>query len=335
VLFCNHQLSAICAIDVGDRWGGGGRSLIATATAHLGFMTKFPGNLRQGGTSFFTGRWRADEALRLTAEHHMTSIGGIPTQVALMMRDPGFDSYDLSSVRAIIIGGGPATPALVGEARSRFRAPVMVRYSCTEAAIGIGTALGDPPEDAEVSVGRPLAGVELALLDDDDRPVPEGEVGAVCLRSPAVMSGYWHDIAATKAAFTADGYVRTGDLGWRDERGRLHLAGRTKEMYVRGGYNVYPLEVENVLASHAGVAAVAVVARPDPVMGEKGVAVVVPRDAVHVPDLAELRAFAAPRLAGYKLPEDLVVMNELPLTAMEKVDRRVLAILAANAQDVQ
>jgi acyl-CoA synthetase (AMP-forming)/AMP-acid ligase II len=180
-----------------------------------------------------------------------------------------------------------------------------------------------------------LAGVELALLDDDDRPVPEGEVGAVCLRSPAVMSGYWHDIAATKAAFTADGYVRTGDIGWRDERGRLHLAGRTKEMYVRGGYNVYPLEVENVLASHAGVAAVAVVARPDPVMGEKGVAVVVPRDAVHVPDLAELRAFAAPRLAGYKLPEDLVVMNELPLTAMEKVDRRVLAILAANAQDVQ
>jgi acyl-CoA synthetase (AMP-forming)/AMP-acid ligase II len=298
-------------------------------------MTKFPGNLRQGGTSFFTGRWRADEALRLTAEHRMTSIGGIPTQVALMLRDPDFDSYDLSSVRAIIIGGGPATPTLVRDVRSRFGAPVMVRYSCTEAAIGIGTSLADPPEDAEVSVGRPLAGVELALLDDDDRPVPDGEVGAVCLRSHAVMSGYWHDIAATKAAFTADGYVRTGDLGWLDEHARLHLAGRTKEMYVRGGYNVYPLEVENVLASHAAVAAVAVVPRPDPIMGEKGVAVLVPRDASHVPDLDELRAFAAPRLAAYKLPEDLVVVNELPLTAMEKVDRRALEALAAGTQEVQ
>jgi acyl-CoA synthetase (AMP-forming)/AMP-acid ligase II len=298
-------------------------------------MTKFPGNVRQGGTSFFTGRWRAGEALRLTAEHRMTSIGGIPTQVALMMQHPAFDSYDLSAVRAIIIGGGPATPALVREARDRFAAPVMVRYSCTEAAIGIGTALGDPPEDAEVSVGRPLAGVKLALLDDDDRPVPEGEVGAVCLRSPAVMSGYWHDFAATKAAFTAGGYVRTGDLGWLDEQRRLHLAGRTKEMYVRGGYNVYPLEVENVLASHDGVAAVAVVPRPDPVMGEKGVAVVVPRDGGRVPDLSELRDFAAPRLAAYKLPEDLVVVDELPLTAMEKVDRRALETLAARPQEVQ
>jgi acyl-CoA synthetase (AMP-forming)/AMP-acid ligase II len=331
VLFCNHQLSAICAIDVGDRWGGGGRGLIATATAHLGFMTKFPGNLRQGGTSFFTGRWRADEALRLTAEHHMTSIGGIPTQVALMLRNPLFDSYDLSSVRAIVIGGGPATPALVREARERFHAPVMVRYSCTEAAIGIGTAVGDPSEDAEVSVGRPLAGVELALLDGDDRPVGVGEVGAVCLRSPAVMTGYWHDPEATKAAFTGDRYVRTGDLGWLDGRRRLHLAGRTKEMYVRGGYNVYPLEVESVLASHPGVAAVAVVPRADEVMGEKGVAVVVPRDPTQIPALAELRAFAASRLAAYKLPEDLVVVADLPLTPMEKVDRGALETLVARA----
>jgi acyl-CoA synthetase (AMP-forming)/AMP-acid ligase II len=334
VLFCNHQLAAISAIDVGDRWGpGGGRALIASATAHLGFMTKFPGNLRQGGTGFFTGRWRADEALRLTAEHRMTSVGGIPTQVALMLRDPAFDRYDLSSVRAIVIGGGPATPALVQEARARFGAPVMVRYSCTEAAIGIGTALGDPPEDAEVSVGRPLAGVELALLDAEDRPVSVGQVGAVCLRSPAVMTGYWHDSPATKAAFTADGYVRTGDLGWLDEPGRLHLAGRTKEMYVRGGYNVYPLEVESVLASHPDVAAVAVVPRADPVMGEKGVVVVVPRDSAKIPDLIELRAFAAPRLAAYKLPEDLRVVGELPLTAMEKVDRRALESLVNDGPD--
>jgi len=323
-LFCNRQLAYICATDVGDRWGGGGRGLVGTATAHLGFMTKLPGSLRQGGTAFFMARWTAAEALRLTAEHRMTTAGGIPTQVALMLADPSFDSYDLSSVRAIVVGGGPATPALVEEARARFRAPLMVRYSCTEAGTGIGTALDDPPEDAAETVGRPHPGVELALLDESDRPVPEGEPGAVCLRSPAVMSGYWHDGAATAAAFTPDGFVRTGDVGWVDERGRLHLAGRTKEMYVRGGYNVYPMEVEGVLATHPAVAAIAVVSRPDPIMGEVGVAVVVPRDGMRPPGIEELRRFGRDRLAVFKLPEDIIVVDALPLTPMEKVDRAAL-----------
>jgi acyl-CoA synthetase (AMP-forming)/AMP-acid ligase II len=328
-LFCNRQLAFITSVDVGDRWGGGGVGLAGTSLAHLGFMSKLPGFLRQGSTSYMVRRWRADEALRLTAEHKMTSVAGIPTQVALMLRVPDFDRYDLSCVRAIVIGGGPATPALVREARERFRAPLAVRYSCTESGIGVGTSFTDPPEDAEETVGRPLPGVELALLDPDDRPVPPGEVGAVCLRSPAVMSAYWGDPDQTAAAFTPDGFVRTGDLGWLDERGRLHLAGRAKEMYVRGGYNVYPLEVEAVLATHPAVAAVAVVPRPDPVMGEVGVAVVVPRDPARPPTLDDLRAHGAGRLAAYKLPEDLRVVAELPLTAMEKVDRRALVALAA------
>lgn len=323
-LFCNRQLDAITAIDVGDRWDGGSTSLAGTSLAHLGFMTKFPGNLRLGSTTHMVERWRADDALRFTAEHRLSSVAGIPTQVALMLRVPDFDTYDLSSVKAIVIGGGPATPSLVREARARFRAPLAVRYSCTEAAIGVGTSFTDPPEDAEETVGRPLPGVELALLDDDDAPVAPGEVGAICLRSPAVMRGYWGDDAATKAAFTDDGFVRTGDLGWVDERGRLHLAGRTKEMYVRGGYNVFPLEVEAVLSEHPGVAAVAIVPTPDPVMGEKGVAVVVPSDRGAPPSLGDLRDFGATRLARHKLPEAVHVVDDLPLTAMEKLDRRRL-----------
>jgi acyl-CoA synthetase (AMP-forming)/AMP-acid ligase II len=325
-LFCNRQLSAITAIDVGGRWDGGGTSLAGTSLAHLGFVTKFAGNVRLGATTHMVTRWRAGDALRFTAEHRLSSVAGIPTQVALMLRVPEFGAYDLSSVRAVVMGGGPATPSLVREARDGFGAPVAVRYSCTEAAIGVGTALTDPPEDAEESVGRPLAGVELAVLDPDDdaRRVPAGEVGAVCLRSSAVMSGYWGDEAATKAAFTDDGFVRTGDLGWVDERGRLHLAGRIKEMYVRGGYNVFPLEVEAVLAAHPAVAAVAVVPIPDAVMGEKGVAVVVPSDPTAPPALDDLRAFAASQLAKHKLPEAVRVVDELPLTAMEKLDRRRL-----------
>jgi acyl-CoA synthetase (AMP-forming)/AMP-acid ligase II len=323
-LFCNRQLSAITQIDVGDRWDGGGTSLAGTSLAHLGFVTKFAGNVRVGATTHRGTRWRAEDALRFTAEHRLSSVAGIPTQVALMLRVPDFDAYDVSSVRAVVMGGGPATPALVREARQRFDAPVAVRYSCTEAAIGVGTSFTDPPEDAEESVGRPLAGVELAVLDVDDAPVRRGEVGAICLRSAAVMSGYWGDDAATKAAFTDDGFVRTGDLGWVDERGRLHLAGRTKEMYVRGGYNVFPLEVEAVLSSHPAVAAVAVVPIADPVMGETGVAVVVPTDPPSPPTLDELRDFGASQLAKHKLPEAIRIVDELPLTAMEKLDRRRL-----------
>ncbi len=325
-LYCNRQLEFITQTDVGDRWGGGTRSFTGTSFAHLGFMTKLPGALHRGGTNFIMTRWRAADALRLVAEQRMTTVAGVPTQLALMLRQPDFDAHDLTSVRFIVVGGGPITPGLAEEARARFGAALATRYSCTEAGIGLGTAFDDHPEDAVVSVGRPLPGVDLALIDDNE-PVARGAVGQVCLRSPAMMSGYWRDADATKTAFTADGFVRTGDLGWLDGEGRLRLVGRSKEMYVRGGYNVYPVEVEDVLSTHPDVAAIATVPRPDPVMGEVGVAVVVPRDADRPPTLEALREFAAPHLAAYKLPEALHLVGTLPLTAMEKIDRKALVAL--------
>ena len=327
-LYGNRQLRFITDTDVGDAWGSGGKSYNGTSSATLGFMSKLPGNLRRGGTAFMMARWSARATLELIARERMTSIGGVPTQLALMLRDPDFDAYDLTSVRAIISGGAPMTPSLAEEARARFHAPLATRYSCTEAGIGLGTAFDDPDEDAIVSVGRPLPGVELALLDDDDRPVATGAVGAVCLRSAATMTGYWRDPEATRAAFTDDGFVRTGDLGWVDDHGRLRLVGRHKEMYVRGGYNVYPVEVEAVLSTAPDVAAVAIATRPDEVMGEIGVACVVPRDPAAPPTLEQLRAFAGDQLAKHKLPEAVVVVDALPLTAAEKVDRRALHRLA-------
>jgi acyl-CoA synthetase (AMP-forming)/AMP-acid ligase II len=329
-VYCNRQLEFITRTDVGDAWGGGTRGLSGTSFAHLGFMTKLPGNLRRGGTQFIMTRWAAHAALGLIARERMATVAGVPTQLALMLRQPDFDAFDLESVRFIVVGGGPLTPGLATEARRRFRAQLATRYSCTEAGIGLGTAFDDPEEDAVVSVGRPHASVELRLLDPDDHEVPGGEVGAVCLRSPAVMSGYWGDPEATHAAFTADGFVRTGDLGWLDELGRLHLVGRTKEMYVRGGYNVYPVEVEAALSTHPDVAAVAVVPRPDPVMGEIGVAVVVARDPGSPPTLEALRSSATERLAPYKLPEAIEIVDALPLTAGEKIDRRALATAVAD-----
>jgi len=329
-VFAARQLRAIGDIDGGGRWGGGGRGLSSTSFAHLGYMTKLPQALRGGGTTFLMDKWSAGTALDMVERHGITALGGIPTQVALMLRHERFEATDTSSVRTIAMGGGPATAALVREARLRFGVPVVVRYTCTEAGVGVGTAHDDPPEDAEETVGRARQGVELTIRADDDELSAAGEVGHVCLRSPAVMSGYWHDPEATAAVFTADGAVRTGDLGFVDDRGRLHLEGRAKEMYVRGGYNVFPLEVENVLADHPGVAHVAVVARPDEVMGEIGVAVVVPRRAADMPTLESLREHARPRLAAYKLPEAIVLTDDLPRTAMEKIDRRALHTLVTG-----
>jgi acyl-CoA synthetase (AMP-forming)/AMP-acid ligase II len=330
-VYGNRQLSFIARTDVGSVWGAGGRSFTGTSFAHLGFMTKLPGNLQRGGTNFIMTRWRARPALELLARERMSTVAGVPTQLALMLRVDDFDSFDLSSVQFIVAGGGPITPGLAEEARARFHAKLATRYSCTEAGIGLGTAFDDPDDDAVVSVGRPHPSVDLAIVGDDDVPVPDGEVGEVCLRSPAVMTGYWRDPEQTRAAFTRDGFVRTGDLGWRDDRGRLRLVGRSKEMYVRGGYNVYPVEVESALSTHPAVAAVAVVPRPDPVMGEIGVAVVVPRDPAHPPALADLRAHAQGQVAAYKLPEDLEVVGALPLTAGEKIDRKALAARLAAA----
>jgi acyl-CoA synthetase (AMP-forming)/AMP-acid ligase II len=329
-VFTWRQLEAIGEVDGGGRWGNGGRGLSSTSFAHLGYMTKMPQALRGGGTTFIMGRWSAGDALEMVERHRVTALGGIPTQVALMLRHDHFESTDTSSVRMIAMGGGPSTAALVREARARFGVPVVVRYTCTEAGVGVGTAPDDPPEDAEESVGRARAGVELTIRSDDDRRLPVGELGHVCLGSRAVMRDYWRDPDATAAVFTPDGAVRTGDIGYVDERGRLHLSGRSKEMYVRGGYNVYPLEVENVLADHPGVAHVAVVPRLDPVMGEIGVAVVVARRPDDAPTLDALREHGRSRLAAYKLPEAIVLAGELPRTAMEKIDRTALGALVAT-----
>ncbi|MEP6624600.1 MAG: class I adenylate-forming enzyme family protein [Acidimicrobiia bacterium] len=331
--YTNRQLEFITATDVGEQWGGGVRSFGGTSFAHLGFMTKLAGSMKRGGTTFIMEHWRARLALELLEREQMTSVAGVPTQLALMLADPEFDRFDLTAVRAIIVGGGPITPATATEARARFGAALSTRYSCTEAGIGLGTAFDDPEEDAVVSVGRPHPSVDLAVLDADDHAVAAGEVGHVCLRSPAVMAGYWNDAEGTRAAFTESGHVRTGDLGWVDDQGRLRLVGRSKEMYVRGGYNVYPVEVEAVVSTHPDVAAVAIVPRADPVMGEIGVAVVVPHPGHPSPTLAELRNFAADRLGRHKLPEDLRVVNALPLTPAEKIDRRALTASVAAATD--
>jgi acyl-CoA synthetase (AMP-forming)/AMP-acid ligase II len=315
-LFQERQLAAITAIDVADAWGDPAAPptpmLASTQFAHVGFMTKLPWYLRLGTTTHVLGRWRAADVLATIAEHRIPSIGGVAPQMALLLRED-LEAYDLACVQTIIMGGAASPPALVREARERLGAAYSIRYSSTESGgCGTGTAFDADDEEALHTVGKPRGGIDIAIRDDE-----------LWLRSPTQMSGYWRDPEATAEAIVG-GWLRTGDLGAIDERGNLRLLGRSKEMFIRGGYNVYPAEVEAVLADHPAVREVVVVPRPDDVMGEVGVAVVVPADPSSPPSLEDLRTFGEDRLARYKLPEALRVVAELPLTPMQKVDRRAL-----------
>jgi acyl-CoA synthetase (AMP-forming)/AMP-acid ligase II len=327
-LFRERQLAAVTRIDVADAWGDPAAAatpmLASTQFAHVGFMTKLPWYLRTGTTTHVLGRWRASETLALVEEQRLTTLGAVAPQVALLLRED-LDAYDLSSLQALIVGAAASPPALVREARARLAPGYSIRYSSTESGgCGTGTAFDADDEEALHTVGKPRGGIEVGICDDEAGPLPVGEVGEVWLRSPSMLSEYWRDPAATAEAIVRD-WLRTGDLGSIDERGNLRLAGRKKEMFIRGGYNVYPAEVEAVLADQPLVVDVAVVPRPDDVMGEIGVAVVVPADPGRPPTLDEVRAFLEPKLARYKLPEALRIVDELPLTPMQKVDRRALA----------
>jgi len=335
-LFRSRQLRAIARIDLGadaaDRWGGGGAILATTQLPHIGVMTKLGWYLQTGSTMWMLGRWRADDVLQLVADTGMRSIGGVAPQIALLLRSPLLGELDMSAVDTLVVGGAMSPPALVREARRRFGARYSIRYSSTESGgVGLATAFDAGDEEALHTIGRPRPGVDARIVGEASHDgggvpdeLPDGEIGELALRSAAQMDGYWGDPAATAEAIRG-GWLYTGDLARRDATGCYHLVGRRKEMYIRGGYNVAPAEVEAVLGDHPALLDVAVAPRADDVMGEIGVAVLVIRPGNAAPSLGELRDFAAGRLAAWKLPEATMILDELPLNAMSKLDRPALA----------
>jgi acyl-CoA synthetase (AMP-forming)/AMP-acid ligase II len=324
----------------------GDRRLSPLPFAHVGYMTRAWDEIANAITTVITPTpWRADEAIRILASERVTVAQGVPTQWALMLASGELDRADLRALRIAGTGAARMPATTVADVRSRFGVPVVVRYTSTESSLGTGTTLTSTDEEVATTVGRPVAGVELSIVDDAGRSVADGEVGRVLLRSAAAMRGYWDrgpgrgrsveqliDHEATAAVVSPEGWVVTGDFGLRTPDGNLQLSGRAHERFIRGGYNVYPAEVEEVLSSHADVDRVAVVGVPDDVLGEVGVAVVVAR-AGTAPDLEALRAHCAVRLADYKAPDAMVVVDELPLTPMMKIDPDRIGALAARAAE--
>jgi acyl-CoA synthetase (AMP-forming)/AMP-acid ligase II len=271
--------------------------------------------------------WKAADMLHLMAAERVTVGQGVPTQWRLVLDHPDFDATDLSALRIAGTGAATVPPDLVREMQRRLGCPVVIGYTSTEAAITTGTVPGDSPEVISTTVGKPRVNVTVEVVDDEGKSCAVGEVGRVRCRSGAVMRGYWQDPARTAEVLDADGWLSTGDAGFFDERGYLTLVGRKSEMYIRGGYNVYPAEVERALSAHATVGQVAVVGVPDRVLGDIGVAFVVAAPGV-TPDLETLRAHCRTMLADYKAPDRLVLLDELPATAMGKVDKGALAARA-------
>jgi acyl-CoA synthetase (AMP-forming)/AMP-acid ligase II len=324
----------------------GDRRLSPLPFAHVGYMTRAWDEIGNAVTTIITPTpWRADEAVRVMADEQVTVAQGVPTQWALMLTSDALVQSDLRSLRVAGTGAARMTASMVAEVRSRFGVPVVVRYTSTESSLGTGTTLTSTDGEVATTVGRPVAGVELAIVDDEGRPVTAGTVGRVLLRSAAAMRGYWGrgpgrgrtvaelmDATATAVVLGTDGWLTTGDFGRLTPEGNLQLSGRAHERYIRGGYNVYPAEVEEILSSHPAVARAAVVGVPDDVLGEVGVAIVVPAGE-DPPDLASLRAHSARALSDYKAPDALVLVDELPLTPMMKVDPVRLAALAAHGAE--
>jgi acyl-CoA synthetase (AMP-forming)/AMP-acid ligase II len=313
------------------------RRLVALPFPHVGYMTRVWDELANATTLvLIVDPWSAEQHLRCIEQERITVATGVPTQWTLVLDHPGAARTRFDSLRLAGIGAATVPPALVRRMREALGCRVVQRYTSTEAGLLTGTGLDDPDDIVATTVGKPSPVVEMRLVDPTTgRDVEAGDVGTVgeirC-RSRAMFRGYWRDPELTRAALDDDGFLRTGDLGARDAAGNLRIVGRLEEMYIRGGYNIYPAEIEGVLADHPEVARAAVVATPDPVLGEIGVAFVVaaPGTPPGRPALDDLREWCRARLADYKAPDRLRLVADLPVTSMAKIDKQALAALATE-----
>jgi fatty-acyl-CoA synthase len=249
--------------------------------------------------------------------------------IHLMLADPAFDPADLPALHTVCLGGAPVAEAFLAGASKRMPGVTFANvWGLTEGTSIVTCAMGQEWLDRPWSVGRPVPGVEVAVAVDGERPAaPDpGAVGELWVRGPVVTAGYWHRPEATAKTFGADGWLRTGDVGRVDADGYVQVLDRMKDMIIRGGENIYSLEVEAVLARHPAVADVAVVGVPDQVMGERVRAVVVLRPGETL-TLDALRDWAGTQLADYKLPVELVPLDELPRNANSKILKRRLAAI--------
>jgi long-chain acyl-CoA synthetase len=271
------------------------------------------GVARVGATAVLVERFDPVGTLEVVREQHVTNVPGAPPMYVAWSAVPDLAS-SLASVRLLITGAAPMAPAVAEQVRTATGLPVFEGYGLTEAAPGVtSTLVGGVAKPG--SVGRPLPGVEVRLLDEDGEPAEDGDPGEICVRGPNLFSGYWPDGTGGP---DGEGWYRTGDVAYEDDDGDLVLVDRRKELVIVNGFNVYPREVEDVLLGQPGVAEVAVVGVPHPSTGEAVKAYVVLAPGSHVAP-SDVTAYAASRLARFKCPTIVEVVDELPHSIAGKV----------------
>jgi acyl-CoA synthetase (AMP-forming)/AMP-acid ligase II len=294
-------------------------------TGATGYLFPVLAPLLCGAGAVLLEDWGPAAALDLLEAERATHAAAIPTQLVRMLQDPRIGARDFSAVRVITSAGAPLTPDTAQQTEETFGCAVTTVYGSTDGGVITVTRTTDPVAKRRTTVGRPIPGGEVVLRDPLGDPVPDGTPGEVTWRTPTKSFGYLNDDERTGAMFRGDGWFYSGDLGSLDEDGYLSITGRSKDLIIRGGQNISPLEIEQIVARHAAVSEVAVVGIPDPVFGERTCACVVLRPGVAGLALDELTGYMqAQEIAPYKLPERLEIFTELPRTAGGKLSKVTL-----------
>jgi acyl-CoA synthetase (AMP-forming)/AMP-acid ligase II len=310
------------------RLGPDDRVYVALPISHIfGLASGCMGSLLAGAALHLVPRFTAEGLADALERDGITVLPGVPAMYTRLLEHAQRAGRTIRAprLRFAYAGGAPLDPALKTEAERALGQPLHNGYGLTETSPTISLSRIEAPR-ADLSVGPPVPGIELRFVGADGRAVPRGGVGELHVRGPNVMLGYYRDPAQTAQAIDAEGWFNTGDLARQDGDGNLFIVGRTKELIIRSGFNVYPVEVEGVLGRHPAVAQAAVVGRTVPGNEEVVAFVELRSGAAATP--AELQAFAAARLAPYKVPAEIVVMPALPASATGKVLKAKLRELA-------
>ena len=326
VLTQANLLAGAHSVRVAWRWTDADRLVLCLPLFHMhGLGVGLHGTLLAAASAILQPRFDPDAVLDAVEVHAATLFFGVPT---MYHRLAGHERVSgLGSLRLCVSGSAPLAADLHGRLADQAGVQVLERYGMTETVMLVSNPYEGHRRPG--SVGIPLPGVDVRLGGGDDEA--DGPSGEILVRGPNVFANYWESPEATAEAFVTDpdggdSWFRTGDLGAVDEDGYLSIVGRTKELIISGGFNVYPREVDDVLSLHPAVAEVAVAGLPSPEWGEEVVAWVVPAVGYECPDVDELRSFAQDHLAAYKVPRRVVAVDALPRNALGKVTRHALRL---------
>jgi acyl-CoA synthetase (AMP-forming)/AMP-acid ligase II len=299
------------------------KNLAALPPSHVGGTLELIGTGIVGGQELILlDHWSPYPVLEITQRERLPLIAGVPTMFAILLSLPDLSKYDLTSVKVAVLSGEKVSLELLTKIKEKICDTIIIGYGTTEA--GAEVTFTDLSDDinklAEGYVGKPLPGVEIKIVDENDNPLPPGKVGEILVRSPFTSKGYFRQPEETKESFTADGFHRTGDLGYLTENNELYIVGRKKFIIRVGSYTVLPTEVEEVVLKHPKVAMAAAIGVPHEIYGEVVWLFVSPKPGTTI-DENELIELCKRELADFKVPRKVIIQESLPLTRIGKADR--------------